>query len=260
MVFAGGEEGVIFKNGMEPLALAPWRYIAGRVPARDAAVLDYGRILVVGSDGSWARYSYSETIGGLLPGVTSFNAVAPGPGLTVMAVGDAGVIAWGRDGLQSFYSPFDERNRNDVRYVGEDLWFIVGDDGWVQQRYTDGSVSISHNGASDHNLNAIWSRAQDDVYIAGDNGTVLVGDATTNEWVDMACPLEGDLLALDGTDGEYLFVVGRHGAMARHDGDEWEILDPPHDGDLLKVMVISWRRVYVLTDDNRLLEYVIVNP
>jgi len=223
-------------------------------------VLDFGRILVVGSDGRWARHTFHETVGGSFYNAVSFNAVAAGPGLTVMAVGDRGVIAWGRDGLQTADGPFDDRNRNDVRYVGDYLWFIVGDGGWVQQWYTDGSGNVSHNGASEHNLNALWSRSQDDVYIAGDNGTVLMGDATTNEWTDMECPLEGDLLALDGTGGEYLFVVGRNGAMARHDGDEWEILDPPHDGDLLKIVVISWRRAYILTDDNRLMEYVIVNP
>ena len=215
---------------------------------------------MVGSDGRWGWYSFNESVVGQLPQVTSLNAVASSSGLSVMAVGNDGVVALGHNGLQYVTNSHPGQDLNDVRYVGDDLWFIVGDDGWVQQRYTDGSVSSAHNGASDHDLNALWSRAQDDVYIAGDSGTVLVGDAATNEWSDMACPLDDDLLAIDGTSGEYLFVVGRNGAMARYDGASWEILDPPHDGDLLKVVVISWRRAYVLTDDNRLMEYVIVNP
>jgi len=222
-------------------------------------VLDYGRILVVGSDGRWARYLFNETVGGRLPDVESFNAVAPGPGTLAMAVGDGGVFAWGHDGLQNSSRSSSGHDLNDVRYVDDDHWIMVGDDRWIQHYDTDGGWIIG-SGGNGADLNAIWSRNPDDIYIVGDHGTVLTGEATTGQWADMNCPLTEDLLALDGTGGDYLFVVGRNGSMARHDGDEWEILDPPHDGDLLKIVVISWRRAYVLTDDDRLMEYVIVNP
>lgn len=209
------------------------------------AVGDNGTILALDLDvGDWTDAS----------GVTSENlkAVWGTDDSTVFAVGNNGTVleydgvSWDTMTLGSAV------NLTDIYGTSDTIMYACSDNGWVfkydttktwRAVYTLGGVPY----------NSVWVRAENDVFVVGDNGTILHFNGTT--WETQSSGTTSDLLCVWGQDGNDVFAGGRDGLILQYDGNTWEAQDNPVRVDLYGIDGITKNNIFVAGAQNHLLRY-----
>ncbi len=68
-------------------------------------------------------------------------------------------------------------------------------------------------------LHAVWAANLDDVFVVGDNGTIL--NRRDNVWTAMSVPTTEDLRGIWGLSPTDIWAVGTGGALLHYDGQAW---------------------------------------
>lgn len=144
-------------------------------------------------------------------------------GKLLVGVGDRGLIFSYDFGAEGFV--IQQTNTlssfKDVRIFDRTHMWAVGDGGvytfsgdesggvWVRDTSVPGSVQ----------LDAIWGLSDDDLYVAGDAGTLFHRSA--EGWSRISLGRGENLYALWGTSGTSVYVAGQDGLIMHFDGSQW---------------------------------------
>ena len=71
-------------------------------------------------------------------------------------------------------------------------------------------------------LRAVWGTSSNDVFIAGDGGTILRYDGV--RWSAQSVPTSRDLRAIWGRGPTEIYAAGDSGTVLRYDGTSWRSL------------------------------------
>jgi len=141
-------------------------------------------------------------------------------------------------------------------FGARDVW-AVGQDGnilhydgtaWSGFRYDGASVypqglGVWTNPARNLYLWGVWGAAANDLFVAGDDGTVLHWNGAT--WSRMNTGTTVGLRRVWGTSGRDVYVSGEGGTLLHYDGTAWSRVAVPTDQDLTRVWGSSAGDVYV---------------
>jgi len=84
---------------------------------------------------------------------------------------------------------------------------------------------------------AIWGTAANDIFIAGDSGTVLRFDGVS--WQRQSVPTTRHLRALWGRGPTEIYAAGDSGTVLRYDGQGWRTMSAPSTSILYCIFGIS---------------------
>jgi hypothetical protein len=145
----------------------------------------------------------------------------------------------------------------DVYGFGADDVWAVGPAGrilrydgkaWSGERYDGEGVfaeplGIWDNPPRNHYLWGVWGPAPNDVFVAGDSGTVLHWDGAT--WSRMNTGTREGLRRVWGTSGSNVYVSGIGGVLLHYDGSAWSRVVVPTTETLERIWGSSPTNVYV---------------
>jgi photosystem II stability/assembly factor-like uncharacterized protein len=136
-------------------------------------------------------------------------------GAQAFAVGEAGAVYHSTDSGQSWFKQetgVDEDLRA-VWGVGREV-YAVGDSGRILHQSAEG-VWIAAASGTDQDLHAVWGSSADDVWAAGDGGTVLNSRDRGVTWRRVESGTDEDLRALAGAPSGGVLAAGVSGTL-RH--------------------------------------------
>ncbi len=210
------------------------------IPLADRWISDvhadrFGDVWVVGGEpgrGAAARYDGSRWTEVLLPeGVQLLNSVHSFSDGTTFVAGDGGVILrW--DGVEwSRPATPTGQNLHSIWGTGPgDMWAVGGSagtsEGGIILRNRDGQWTTVEWPRAEHPdtraLYAVWGIGRSNVYIGGQNGTLLHWDGESVRTQESGT--ERDLRAIRGTGQDQIIAVGggSQGVVVRPDGEGWQ--------------------------------------
>jgi hypothetical protein len=148
---------------------------------------------------------------------------------------------------------------NDVWAVGPAGRILRYDGhGWSGERFDGDSVyaealGIWENPPRNHYLWGVWGSAPNDVFVAGDSGSVLHWNGSA--WRKMSTGTREGLRRVWGTSGSNVYVSGEHGTLLHYDGAAWSRVAVPTTVTLERVWGSSAGDVYVGGAEATLLHY-----
>jgi hypothetical protein len=175
---------------------------------------------------------------------------------------------WHFDGAQWAFVPEVEWHGTlDVYGFGADDVWAVGPAGrilrydghaWSGERFDGDSVyaealGIWENPPRNHYLWGVWGPARNDVFVAGDSGTVLHWNGAA--WSKMSTGTREGLRRVWGTSGSNVYVSGEHGTLLHYDGTAWSRVAVPATEGLERIWGSSANDVYVGGANATLLHY-----
>lgn len=206
------------------------------------------------------RWTPTPTGGAGNPGVWGSSAT------DVYAANWVGI--WHFDGTGWTYVPeVAWHGTLDVYGFGADDVWAVGPSGrilrydghaWRGARYDGDSVyaeplGVWDNPARNLYLWGVWGSSTNDVFVAGDSGTVLHWDGRA--WTTMSTGTRVGLRRVWGTSGSDVYVSGEAGTLLHYDGSAWSRVAVPTEVELARIWGSSPRDVYVGGAEATLLHY-----
>jgi hypothetical protein len=169
-----------------------------------------------------------------LPGADhNFLAAWSGPGGTVMAAGEKGVLAKVDHDKVEVVSQGATDPLDGVWGSGETI-VAVGLGGVAL--HWEGGRWLRREVGTPAFLRSVWGKSADDIVAVGDKGTAARWDGKS--WRVEEIGKEATFEGVSGADG-VAFAVGQKGALVRHDGKGWRIDQPPLEVDLVGVWASS---------------------
>lgn len=102
-------------------------------------------------------------------------------------------------------------------------------------------------------LNSVWGTGSDDVFVVGEDGTILHYDG--NAWVLMENETTACLNDVWGTSSDNVYAVGSSGTILHYDGTVWSMLPCSTVNDLNGIWGLSANNIYAVGSNGTLLHY-----
>jgi len=102
-------------------------------------------------------------------------------------------------------------------------------------------------------LRAIWGVSQDNVYTAGENGTICHWNGTI--WTPMVSGTAVHLNAIHGSASNNIVAVGDHGVVLRYNGTGWVVLHSGTNLDLTMVWTDRPDNIWAASSDGNVVRY-----
>ena len=145
--------------------------------------------------------------------------------------------------LQSFAYQYD--NSGNITKITEA-------NGEYTEYYYDSNLTPRYCGTKE-DINGIWGVSSDDVFIAGNNGTILHYNG--NLWSPMSSGTAENLRGIWGASSSDIFVVGENGAILHYDGSSWSPMTSGTTENLESVWGASGSNVYAVGTNGKILHY-----
>jgi len=151
------------------------------------------------------------------------SAMAPDDEGGLWLAGEAGL--WHFDGLAWHHIDAGiTANARDIWAVGDEAVLVVA--GGLIQVNHDG-VQATYPSPEGHELVAVWGADFEDLYAI--SAQSVLWNRTPTQWTSMATPGTHDLVDIDGSSPDDIWVAGSPGFVLRYDGDYFEFHDvDPH--------------------------------
>lgn len=190
---------------------------------------DAGRLYLAGDGGS--VWEWDGTTLNLLNTLTTTEGESPAIqglwlhsdfyGKLLVGVGDRGLIFtydFGADGFiiqqtntLSSFKDVQVFDRNNMWAVGDGGVYTLRDENWVRDTSVPGSVQ----------LDAVWGTSADDLYVAGDAGTLF--HRSSAGWSRISLGRGENLYALWGSGSSSVYAAGQNGLIMHFDGSQWAV-------------------------------------
>ncbi len=145
--------------------------------------------------------------------------------------------------LQSFTYQYD--NSGNITKITEA-------NGEYIEYYYDSNLTPRYCGTVE-DINGIWGVSSDDVFVAGNNGTILHYNG--NLWSPMSSGTAENLRGIWGASSSDIFVVGENGAILHYDGSSWSPMTSGTTENLESVWGASGSNVYAVGTNGKILHY-----
>ncbi len=145
--------------------------------------------------------------------------------------------------LQSFAYQYD--NSGNITKITEA-------NGEYTEYYYDSNLTPRYCGTVE-DINGIWGVSSDDVFVAGNNGTILHYNG--NLWSPMSSGTAENLRGIWGASSSDIFVVGENGAILHYDGSSWSPMTSGTTENLESVWGASGSNVYAVGTNGKILHY-----
>ncbi len=163
-----------------------------------------------------------------------------GPGNTLVAIGDYGLVALLLDGTRLRVAHFPEGLAHVWGGDSSDIFF-VGWDGAIA--HFDGTTLVTMESNTTVGLNDVWGRSGSEVYTVGEDGTILHYDGKS--WQLMVSNTTESLQAIWG-DSQCLVAVGAQGTILHFENGKWTPMTSPSTDTLTGIWGESSRDIYAV--------------